>query len=172
MKQLAQIFGILFILLFSLDSWSNVVVGTINMSKILTSVSEGKQIREKLKKEFDKKQAELKKEEDRIRKTQEEYKKQTLVMNDKAREKKERSIQEDILKLQQTSLAYQKEMQEMEQNLKRPLIEKIQTVVDDVSKSADVDLTFEISTAPVVYAKTTKELSDDVIKAYNKKYKK
>jgi len=44
-------------------------------------------------------------------------------------------------------------------------------VIDEVSKSASVDMTYESSTAPIVYAKDEKDLTDDVVKAYDKKFK-
>ena len=85
---------------------------------------------------------------------------------------KEREILQSIIKLQQKSLGFQKEIQKMENKLKRPILENIRAVINDVSKDAKVDLTFESSTAPVVYAKNEKDLTEKVIKLYNKKYPK
>ena len=148
-----------------------VVVGKVDVQKVILSVNEGKKIKEKLKKTFDEKQKILKKEEDKIRKMQEDFKKQSLVMNEKAKETKQRAIQEGIVKLQQKTAGYQREIQELEQKHKKPLFEKIKAVINTVSKAAGVDITIESATAPIIYAKSEKELTDDVIAAYNKKYK-
>jgi len=60
----------------------------------------------------------------------------------------------------------------MEQKLKTPILEKVKAVVDEVAKSADVDLVYEAATAPILFAKEEKDLTDDVIKTYNKKFPK
>lgn len=147
------------------------VLGKVDVQKVLISVDQGKKVRDQLKKEFDTKQNEIKKEEDKIRKMQKDFEKQSAVMNDKARGKKQKEIQDNIMGLQQKSMDYQKTIQEMENNLKRPILENIKKVVEEVSKDSNVDVTFEVSTAPVIYAKEEKDLTDEVIKKYNKKYK-
>ncbi len=151
-------------------SFAEILVGKVDIQKILVTVKEGVKVRDQLKKTFDSKQDLLKKEEDKIRKMQEDYKKQSLVMNDKAKAEKEGKIQESIMKLQQTTMDYQKEIQDMEQNLKKPILENLKDIIDDVSKAANVDVTFEVSTSAVIYAKSEKDLTDEVIKAYDKKH--
>ncbi len=148
-----------------------IVLGKVDIQKVLLNVKQGQKVRDELKKEFDKKQGTLQKEESSIRKLQEDFQKQGVVMNDKAKEKKEREIQEKIIALQQKSMEYQKEIQEMENKLKKPILERVREIIDEVSKSSNVDLTYESSTAPIVYAKEEKDITDDVIKAYDKKFK-
>ena len=82
---------------------------------------------------------------------QEDFQKQSLVMSDKAKMDKERELQEKIMKLQQKSLGFQKEIQEMENKMKGPIIDRVREIVTSVSKSEKLDVTFEASTAPVVY---------------------
>jgi len=147
------------------------VLGKVDVQKVLVLVDQGKKVRDQLKKEFDTKQNEIKKEEDKIRKLQQDFEKQSAVMNDKAKGKKQKEIQDQIMGLQQKSMDYQKTIQDMENNLKRPILENIKKIVEEVSKDSNVDVTFEVSTAPVIYAKEEKDLTDEVIKKYNKKYK-
>lgn len=148
-----------------------IVVGKVDVQKVIVSVNEGKKIKSKLKKKFDEKQKILKKEENKIRKMQEDFKKQSLVMNDKAKGQKQKAIQESIIKLQQKTAGYQREIQELEQKFKKPLFEKIKTIITSVSKKAGVDITIESATAPIIYAKSEKDLTSDVIAAFNKKHK-
>ena len=60
----------------------------------------------------------------------------------------------------------------MEQKLKTPILERVKTIVDEVSKSADVELVYEAATAPILFAKTEKDLTNEVVSAYNKKFPK
>jgi outer membrane protein len=165
-----KLLAIILVLTFVTPAMAEIIVGKVNIQKILVSVKEGKQVKDKLKKEFEKKQKTLKKEESKIRKAQENFKKQSLVMNPNTKQKKEMEIQQMIVALQKKSMGFQKEIQGMEQKLKTPILEKIQKVIKTISKNAGVDMTFEVSTAPIVYAKTEKDLTDLVIKAYDKKH--
>ena len=93
-------------------------------------------------------------------------------LNDTEKAKKEREIQEKIIAIQQKTATFQKEIQDMEQNLKTPILERVKNIVDDVAKASGVDFVYEAATAPILYAKSEKDLTDDVIKAYNKKHAK
>jgi len=158
-------------LFVSAPVFAKFVVGKVDIQRILLSVKEGKRVRDKLKKKFEQKQKVLKTEESSIRKEQESFEKRKNLLSDKKKADGGRKIQEKILKLQQKSVKYQKEMQGMENKLKKPILEKLKKIIDQVSKKSAVDITFEVSTAPVVYAKESKDLTNDVIKAYDKKHK-
>ncbi len=162
---------LLFLIAIAGSVRAEVVVGKVDIQHILVTINEGKKVREELKKKYDGRQGELKKDEEKIKKLQEDLQKQSAVLNDSARSKKEQEINERIIAIQKKSQEYQQEIQEMEQKLKKPILEKLRGVIEDVSKEAKVDMTFEVSTAPIVYAKSKKDLTEDVIKAYNKKYK-
>tara|TARA_Y100000591_G_C21780863_1_gene670954 strand:- start:373 stop:861 length:489 start_codon:yes stop_codon:yes gene_type:complete len=160
-----------FSLFISTPVYAKFVVGKVDIQRILLSVKEGKRVRSQLKKKFEEKQKVLKKEESAIRKEQENFEKRKNLLSDKKKAEGGQKIQEKILRLQQKSVKYQKEMQGMENKLKKPILEKLKLVIDQVSKKSGVDITFEVSTAPVVYAKSSKDLTNDVIKAYDKKHK-
>lgn len=147
-------------------------VGKVDVQQVLITVKQGIAVRDQLKKSFDEKQAVLKKEEDAIKKLQDDYSKKAAVINDTEKQKRERDIQEKIIAIQQKTATYQKEIQDMEQKLKTPILERVKTVVDEVSKSSGVDFVYEAATAPILYAKSEKDLTDDVIKAYDKKFPK
>lgn len=164
---------ITFILFFFI--WNNsfaMIVGVVDFQKILLTVKQGVKIKAKLKKEFDKKQKLLKKEESKIRKMQEEIRKQSLVMKRTTRVKKEEKIQMSILALQRKSVGYTKEMEQLEQKLKKPIFDRARKIIDSVSKQTGVDMTFEKNTSALVYVKSSKDITDLVIKLYNKKYPK
>ena len=163
--------GILVFLLSFSVAQGAVVVGRVNIQKVLLEVNESKRISKRLKATFNKKKGEIQKEEKKIIKMQEDFKKQTLVMNDKAKQKRGREIERMIMELQQKTVKFQREIEEMENKYKVPILEKIRKVVDDVSKKAGVDFTYEASSASIVYSKTSKDLTGQVIKEYNKKHK-
>jgi outer membrane protein len=159
-------------LVMTSSAFSAVTVGKVDVQKVLITVNQGTAVRDQLKKSFDEKQKILKDEEDKIKKLQDDYAKKASVINEKEKAKKEREIQEKIVAIQQKTSTFQKEIQDMEQKLKTPILDRVKGVVDEVSKSSDVDFVYEAATAPILFAKSEKDLTDDVIKAYNKKFPK
>lgn len=160
----------LVLLTFSVTSFSATLVGLVDIQKIITTIQEGKSVQKKLEKSFNDKKALLKKDEDKIKKAQEDYKKQSMVLAEAARANKEREMQEMMMQLQNKTMEYQREIQKMEQDMKKPILDKLRPIIDEVSKANKVDMTFELSAAPIVYAENKKDLSDEVIKAYDKKH--
>ena len=162
----------LMLLTFSFSSFSAVLVGLVDIQKIITSINQGKNVQKTLEKSFNDKKVILKKEEDKIKKAQEDYKKQSMVLAEAARANKERELQEMMMKLQNKTMEFQREIQKMEQDLKKPILDKLRPIIDEVSKANKVDMTFELSAAPIVYAESKKDLTEEVIKAYDKKHPK
>lgn len=167
MKQFLTIFA----LAFSLSASANVKIGTVNIQQVLTTIGEGKNVMKTLEKSFKAKQKEIRSEEEAIKKLQEDYQKQSSLLSEKAKAKKENEIRQKIAKLQQKTMEYQKNIQKQEKQLKQPILEKLKPVIDQVSKSKNVAMTFEVSSSPVVYAQEQVDITDDVIKAYDKKHK-
>jgi outer membrane protein len=159
-------------LMISASSMAAVVVGKVDVQKVLITVNQGTAVRDQLKKTFDEKQRTLKDDEDKIRKLQDDYSKKASVLNEKEKSKKEKEIQDKIIAIQQKTQGFQKDIQDMEQKLKTPILENVKKVVDDVAKDAGVDMVYEAATAPILYAKEEKDLTDEVVKMYNKKFPK
>ncbi len=149
---------------------ADVLVGIVNIQRIMSEIKQGAKINEKLQKMYEQKKGELKTDEDNIKKAQQELSKQASLLSADARAKKEKKIQEDILQLQQKTMNYQQEIQKQEGELKKPILDRLKEIVDEVSKKNNVDFTVEVSNSPVVYAKNKVELSEMVIKEYDKKH--
>ncbi len=157
-------------LAITLPSFAATLVGLVDIQKVITSIKEGKGVQKTLEKSFNDKKAILKKDEDKIKKAQEDYKKQSMVLAEAARLNKERELQEMMMSLQNKTMEYQREIQKMEADLKKPLLERLRPIIDEVSKANGVAMTFELSAAPIVYAEAKKDITEDVVKAYDKKH--
>ncbi len=160
----------LLLVTYSLSSFSAVLVGLVDIQKVITTIKEGKNVQSTLEKAFNDKKTILKKDEEKIKKAQEDYKKQSMVLAEAARATKEREMQDMMMKLQSKTMEYQREIQKMEQDMKKPILDKLRPIIDDVSKANAVAMTFELSAAPIVYAESKKDLTEDVIQAYDKKH--
>ncbi|MBF0312987.1 MAG: OmpH family outer membrane protein [Oligoflexia bacterium] len=154
----------------SADAEAKIVVGLVDMQKVLLSIDEGKGVRKQLEDDLKKKQDSLKKDENKFKDLQDKFEKQRSVLNESKRTEKEKELRDLYVELQEKTMKFQQDLQDLERTLKKPLIDKIKSVVETVSKTSSVDLTFEVGTTPLVYAETKKDITEDVISAYNKQY--
>jgi outer membrane protein len=153
----------------SLTTFAADKIGFVDIQKIISNVKQGQSVMKSLEKSFNDRKSKLKKSEDAIKKDQEDFAKQSAVMNDAARVKKEREIQQEIFELQNKTMEAQKEINEMERDLKKPIIDRVKAIIEEVSKKAGVAMTVEVSTSPIVYAESKTDLTDEVIKLYDER---
>ena len=147
-----------------------VKIARVDVQKVLVTINEGKRVQNQLRKTLDKRRVGVKEEENKIREMQKNFEKQSMVMNDKAKFQKEREIQERVVRLQQNAIKIERDMQELEEKRKKPIIDKIKATIDQVSKAKGYDLVFEATIAPI-YVKSVSDVTKEVIEAYNKKFK-
>lgn len=143
-------------------------IGTVDMQKALQSVELGKKAKADLEKEFNAKKKELQTEEAAIKKMGEEFKKQSLVMSEEARGKKQNEIQERIMKFQETTQRSQMEIQRKEQELTEPIVAKLREIVSELAKEKKYSLILERNENMVLFFQEKDDLTDQVIGQFNK----
>ena len=155
---------------FSLSAHAaeEVKIGTIDMQKALQSVEAGKKAKSSLEKEFNAKKVQLQTEEGAIKKMGEEFKKQSLVMSDEARAKKQGEIQERIMKFQELTARSQSEIQQKERDLTGPILTKLRSIIGETAKSKNYTVVLEKNENTVLYSLDKDDLTNDVVSAYNK----
>ena len=161
---------ITFLMLIPSYAKADVLVGTVDVQTVLLSIKQGVSLRSLLKNEFKKREKHLKKAERAIKEAEKKFNKQSLGMSDAAQAKKRRELQIMVNNLRQKMHDFQKEISNMEKKLKAPILNKIQNIVLKVSKDSNVDITFEASAKSILYSKSQKDLTSEVIKLYDKTY--
>ncbi len=146
-------------------------IGVVDMQKSLQTIDAGKKAKTQLEKEFNAKKGTLQAEEAAIKKMGEEFKKQSLVMSDEARAKKQGEIQERIMKLQEQTGRSQAEIQQKEQELTQPLITKLRSIIADLAKKGNYSLVLEKNENTVLYSREKDDLTAEVISTFNKSAK-
>lgn len=159
---------IIFTFLFSLTAFAK--VGFVNARKALESVNEGKRVLSKLESELKKKEGQVKGEQKKIQDAQDSLRKKAAILSKDGLAKKQQELQQMMMSYQEKTMKMQKELQDLEAKLKKPLIEKMGKVIEEVSKKEGVEVTYEALQAPL-YIKSKIDLTDEVIKAYNQEHK-
>lgn len=142
-------------------------IATVDMQKAIQTVEAGKKAKGQLESELAKKKKELEVEEASVKKMVEEFKKQSLVMNEEARGKKQSEIQERMVKLQETHAKLQGELQQKERELTAPIVTRLRTIIGEMAKQKGYKVVLEKNENNVLYSDEKDDLTDDVIKKFN-----
>lgn len=148
-------------------------IGTIEMQKAIESVNIGKKARDQLEKEYNLKKKMLQDEDNAIKKLIEEFKKQSLALNDDAKMKKQQEIQERASKFQESIQKSEMEVRKRESDLTAPIVSQIKEVIQEQAKKNNYDLVLDRNqnNGPVLFSKDEHDLTKIVIDEFNKKYK-
>lgn len=146
-------------------------VGTVDMQKAIQTVEAGKKAKAQLEKEFNAKKKELQTEESALRKMIEEFKKQSLVMSDEARAKKQAELQERGMKFEEMKQRSTIDLQQKEQELTRPIIAKLRGVIAELAKQKGYSMVLEKNENTVLFSLDKDDLTTEAVSAFNKQQK-
>src|SRR3989338_2978813 len=104
-------------------------IATVDMQRALQTVKDGMKARSELESAFNKKKGELQKEEAELKQMHEELKKQSMVLSEKAMVKKQSEMQERVMKFQEKTARSQAEIQQKEQELTAPIIDRLRKLI-------------------------------------------
>jgi outer membrane protein len=142
--------------------------GVVDMQKALQSVEDGKKAKTTLEKEFNEKKKQIQAEEDSLKKATEDFKKQSMVLSEDARNRKQNELQERIGKYREMFSKAQFDIQNRERELTEPIIGKIRKIVEEIGEKDSYTMIFEKSESSVIFHTKKDDLTDRVITAANK----
>lgn len=143
-------------------------VGYIDIQKAIQATTAGKKAKGELEKEFNAKNAEFQKRQADFKKMGEDLEKKKLALSDEARAKKAQELQGEFMKLQKDMGESQLGMQKKEAEALKPIIEKLEKAIDTVAKSGGYTMILEKGQQSVVWAKKELDLTDTVVKEFEK----
>ncbi len=142
-------------------------IATVDMQRVLNETNQGKKARNDLEsssatkqKKLDKKRANLEKEQAKLKSLSGEK----LMM---AQEK----LQRDYMEWQSMAMTLQQELAEQEARLLEKIYLNCQGLVGSLAKDGGLDLVLIRDETTVLYVQDSLDITKDVIKRYNKKYK-
>ncbi len=141
-------------------------IGYIDLQKAIQDTSAGKKARKELETEFNAKKDELQKKEANIKKMQEDLEKKKSVLTDEVRQAKAADLQSEMMKFQQFYQQSQLNMQKKEQELTKPVLTKMQGVIEKLAKDGGYTVILEKSEQSVLWARKDIDLTEQVVKAY------
>lgn len=144
-------------------------IGFVDMQKAIQETSTGKKAKKELEDEFNKKKKDLDKMEAEIKKKGEDFEKRSMAMNEEARTKKQTELQNEMRKYQEQAAKSQMEIQKRERDLTAPIVTKLRSIIEDIAKKEDFSMILEKSEQSVMWAKKEADLTERVVKQFEKK---
>ncbi|QDK45097.1 OmpH family outer membrane protein [Bdellovibrio sp. ZAP7] len=156
-----------FMMTVAAQAAENSKVGFVDMQKAIQATSAGKKAKAELETEFNKKKKDLEKKEADLKKMGEDLEKKKSVLSEDALGKKQAEFQEEMIKYRDIVGKSQMEIQKKERELTAPILTKMKTVIGKLAKDKGYTLVLE-NNQGVLYSTPDSDLTDEVIKAYEK----
>lgn len=140
----------------------------VDMQRIILSVEEGKKARSELEKKIQAKEKELQDKKKKLDKMNEEWKQQSSVLSEEAKNRKQKEFQDTFMQLRNEEANFQNELKKEESTATQKIASKVAKMVDGLAKSKNVDVVFEMNSSGLLYVKDPIDLTEQLIKAYDK----
>jgi outer membrane protein len=158
-------FVVAMLLLYALPALAEVKIGYVDVQRAVMSVEEGKSVKKKLETFAKKKKEELEKAQDDLKTRKEELEKQASLMPDDLKRKKVTEFQQKVAEFQEAYLKSEKELATKQAELSKPILEKLEKIINALAKEQNYDVIVEKSA--VLFAKNNFDLTDEIIGRYN-----
>ncbi len=140
-------------------------IAVVDVQFAVMQTEDGIRAQATLKKLFDKRQQELDNKQVELQKTREDIEKQSRVISREALQKRMEEWQRAMMELQTVFVDYNKELQKKQNELTKPILQKMIAIIGRIAKKNGYDVIVDKQAAP--YARPDLDLTERVIQLYN-----
>lgn len=138
-------------------------VGFVDMQKVLEDSKLGQRLQDQLRAEFEPRGQAMAEEEQAIRKLKQDLERDGPLMSAEQVKKTETEIEKRITAYQEKGNALQQEIQKVQQNKSREIIEPARKSIDAVAKKKKLGMVIEPGMSGLLYVDQTLDITVDVI---------
>lgn len=142
-------------------------IAYVDLQRALNQVDEGKAAKSKLQKDFQAKQKKLDQQQNDVKALKEELEK-GVMLSDEVKRQKAMVLQQKMYELQQLYFALQQELSQKEAEATKKIFDKMGKILENIGKEKGYDLILEKTESSVLYAKPGMDITDELIKRFNK----
>lgn len=143
-------------------------IGYVDMQLAIQQTSDGKKAKTSLEGIAKGKEDKLKKMEAELKKKSDDFQKKASIYDEATKRKKQMELQKEFYDLQQLLGQSQQELRTKEEEALKPIVTKIRAQIDAIAKKDNYTIILERSENLVLFAKKEIDLTDQVVKAYEK----
>jgi len=146
-------------------------IGFVNLQQAVSEVDEGKAARDALKKEFEQKQKTLDDKQNELKRLKEDLEKQMVVMSEEAKREKAMEFERKVNEMQQVYVQMQKDLSDREREMMKVIFDKMEAVIKDIAQAEGYAYVFEQQNAGLIVAPPSANMTNELVRRYNAKYK-
>lgn len=143
----------------------------VDLQRAIQETDEGRAAKDKLQSTLQAKQKEIDAEQEELRKEKETLDKQASAMSDETRAQKTQELQKKLYDLAQRFQREREELQQAQQQVLQSLFDKMNPIIADIATTEGISMVFEKHDSGLVYAPPSLDITNDLVRRYNAKYK-
>lgn len=141
-----------------------------NLQRALNESDAGAKARDLLEEAAKKLEEELNVEQETLKKMKDEMDKMSGIWNKETKDAKESELRTRGQEFQDKYMKYRDELDNKRQERENAIIEDLRVIVDELAKKKGYSYVLEKSLGGILYAPPADDLTDEIIKTYNKRY--
>ncbi len=143
-------------------------IAYVDMQIAIQQTTDGKKAKKTLEGIAKGKEDKLKKMEAELKVKGDDFKKKASIYDEETKRKKQMELQKEFYDLQQLLGQSQQELRQKEEEALKPIVESIRKQIEVIAKKDNYTLILEKSENLVLFAKKEIDITDQVVKAYEK----
>ncbi len=170
MRQL--LFTMVLVLFTCATASAEVKIGFVDMKMVIAKSEAGSKAMDSLKSQFKDMKDNLDSQKKSLDALKEELQKQSMMLSQEAKLDKEQQYKRKVRDFQDSGQNYQRKLQQAEQNLSKPIIDKLIEVMQAYGKKNGYTAILDKQGAGLVYFDESTDLTNDIIADLNKAMRK
>ena len=147
-------------------------LATVDMMRAFSEVDEGRDGLKALEKFKADKQSVLDKKQNDLKAAKDDLDRQGMMIKPEVKQQKLEDLQRQMMETQQIYVNMQKELSKKEMNFKLGIARKLQVIISEIAQRNNYDMVLDSTQGgPVIYSRAGNDITSEVIRAYNKRFK-
>ncbi|MDY6855193.1 MAG: OmpH family outer membrane protein [Thermodesulfobacteriota bacterium] len=146
-------------------------IGYVDMQEALNSSISGKEARREFSNRVKKTEDLLEAKQNELKELKGSFEKQSLVLSEDARKEKEKEYQNRMRDYQRLIKDSQQELKSEESEMVKKIFKELRVIIYKIGGKGDYTMIFEKNASGILYGSETADLTDELIKAYDKEKK-
>lgn len=160
--------SLLFILCLAVTANAETKIGIVDMKAVIAKSEPGVKAMDQLKTQFKDMKDNLDAQKKSLDALKDELQKQSMMLSQEAKIDKEDQYKRKVRDFQDMGQNYQRKLQQAEQNLSKPIIDKLLQVVEEYGKKNGFSVILDKQGSGVVYAQDSVDVTNAIIAELNK----
>jgi outer membrane protein len=156
------------VLCLSLTAAAETKIGFIDMKSVIAKSEPGVKAMDQLKTQFKDMKDNLDAQKKSLDTLKDELQKQSMMLSQEAKLDKETQYKRKVRDFQDMGQSYQRKLQQAEQNLSKPIIDNLLTIVESYGKKNGYTAIFDKQASGVIYSQESVDLTNAIIAELNK----